>query len=379
MNHASPCTSMSRAGSLPSLALLNLVSGIALLGVSACSGGQASSAPAPATQARTVRAAQVETGPARPAIRASGLLTAVNESSLSFRSAGTVRSVEVRAGASVKAGQLLATLETPELDAGLRQARERLAQRRRDRERADRLFADEALSREERDNAHTAEALASADLQAARFRSQLQIRAPGDGVVLRRLVEPGANVSAGGTVLVIGRQSGDSGLALRVGLSDRDVVSLRLGDPAQLRFAAYGDRRFTGHVSEIAASTDALLGSYAVQITLADAAPGMSSGMIGSARIAARDQDAQRRSYLPLTALVDGDQAAVRVFLLDGERVRERELAVAFIDGERVALATELPANSRVITDGATELRDGDPVRVVDRTERSPGTRHAPP
>ena len=338
-----------------------------LLSLCACSGGQAANAPA-ATPPRTVRVASVESGPARPAIRASGLLTAVDESSLSFRSGGTVRSVDVQAGASVKAGQLLATLEPPELDAGLRQARERLAQSRRDRERAERLFADEALSREARDNARTAEALASADLQAAQFRSQMQIRAPSDGVVLRKLVEPGANVSAGSTVIVLGRLPGGSGLALRVGLSDRDVVALRLGDAAQLHFAAYGDREFTGHVSEIAASTDDFLGSYAVEITLdADQwVPGMSSGMIGSVRIGANQDAAQTRSYLPLTALVDGDQAAVRVFVLDGEQVHERELAVAFIDGERVALAEALPANSRVITDGATELRDGDRVRVVD-------------
>jgi multidrug efflux system membrane fusion protein len=340
---------------------------VVLLSVAACSGGQAASEPPNSTATlRPVRAVAVESGPARPAIRASGLLIAVDESSLSFRSGGTLRSIEVQAGARVKAGQLLATLEPPELDAGLRQARERLAQNRRDRERAERLFEDEALSREERDNARTAEALAAADLQAAQFRSQMQIRAPGDGVVLRRLVEPGANVSAGSTVLVVGRLPGGSGLALRVGLSDRDVVSLRLGDVAQLRFAAYGDRAFSGHVSEIAAATDDLLGSYAVEITLDESAPGMSTGMIGSVRIAGHEDEARQLSYLPLSALVDGDQAAVRIFVLEGEQVRERELAVSFIDGQRVALAEPLPANTRVITDGATELRDGDRVRVVE-------------
>ena len=344
---------------------LRLLSVVVLLGLAACSGGQAA-VDAPVPQARAVRVALVESGPSRPAIRASGLLTVVDESSLSFRSGGTVRSIAVQAGERVKAGQVLATLEPPELDAGLRQARERLTQSQRDRERAERLYADEALSREERDNARTAEALAAADLQAAQFRSQMSIRAPADGVVLRRLVEPGANVSAGSTVLVVGQLPDGSGLALRVGLADRDVVALRLGSPAQLRFAAFGDRVFAGHVSEIAASTDDLLGSYAVEIALDEPVPGMSTGMIGSVRIAPTQEQAQPRSYLPLTALVDGDQSAVRVFVLDGEQVRERELAVAFIDGDRAALADELPASSRVVTDGATELRDGDRVRVVD-------------
>jgi len=357
-----------RADSAYKRARLLIAAGAALV-IVGCSDAPVTSAEMPGTERPLirVRGGAVVMGPSRRPITVSGQLAPVEASTLSFRSGGTVRALTVHPGDKVRAGQTLATLEAVELDAGVRQARETLEERRRDRQRAEEIFETGAISRKERDNAITAEALALAQLEATSYRAQRSIRATSDGVVLQRLVEPGANVAAGAPVLVLGQPGNDgTRLMLRVGISERDIVALKLGDDASMRFDAFPGKSFSGRVREIAASTDSLNGSYLVEIALLDPEPGMSTGMIGRATLAPKTDAGVSRCYLPMTALVEGEQNRMRVFLLEGNVAREHIVAVAFILDGAAALVHSLAAGTRVITDGAAKLRDGDRVVVVE-------------
>ena len=339
------------------------------LALLACSSGSSADRESSSTlqpPVRRVRVVKAEEGAARPPIVASGQLAAIEELVLSFRTGGTVQNVLVQPGDKVRAGQLLAMLESVELDAGMRRARETLEQRNRDRERTDRAFEVGALSREQRDNARTAEALARAELDSIVYRSQRKIVAPADGIVLQRLAEPGENVVAGRTVFILARRDSDgSGVMLRIGVSDHDVVALHLGDAAVLFFSAFPGRTFAGRVREIAASADKLSGTYAVEVALLNPVSGMATGMIGQAHITSATDSEPKRSYLPLSALVEGASANMRIFLLDGNTAREQRIAVAFIHDGRAALSQPLPPDTLVITDGATDLRDGERVAIV--------------
>jgi multidrug efflux pump subunit AcrA (membrane-fusion protein) len=70
--------------------------------------------------------------------------------------------------------------------------------------------------------------------------------------------------------------------------------------------------------------------------------------------------------YAPISAVVEGDGRTARVFVLDQQRARRRDVEVDFIEGERVALASGLEAGEQVITDGAQYLEDGESVEIVD-------------
>ncbi len=338
-----------------------------LIGLAAALAACGTEAPPTPAPPRAVRAALVETGPAQAPIIATGVLSARDEAQLSFKAGGVVRSVAVRAGDTVRSGQVLAEIEVAEADAGLAQARASYEKAARDLARGRTLFADEVITREQLDDLGTAEAVARAQLAAAQYnRGHAQIVAPGAGIILRRLVEPRETVAPGQPVLILSQSK--SGHVLKLGLADRDVVRIQIGDAAEVAFDAYPQRKFDGRVLEIGHGSDARSGTFPVELEIdvpADLSSGLPSGLVGTATISVHGAGGSR-SYLPLAALVEGDQRAMTIFTLTGNVVHARTVKVAFVIEDRVALETPLPPGTRVVTDGASYLADGETVRIVD-------------
>lgn len=321
-----------------------------------------------ATPPRAVRVAPVMRGPGEPPVRATGLASSRDEAKLAFKVGGVIAAIEVREGDTVRAGQRLARIEAAEIDAAVTQAREALAKASRDLARGRKLFAEDVVTREQLDDLGTAEAVARAQFDSARFnRRYAEITAPADGRVLSRLAEPRELVQAGAPVLVV--SASGSGTVLDVGLADRDALRVAVGDRAEVRFDALPGRDFPARVQEIARASDPRTGTWRCQLAVdtANAELPAFSGLIGRARIVPARSLASSRSYLPIAALVEGDQAKARLYLFDAATgtVKGVEQRVAFISGREVALDEALPDGSQVVTEGAAYLRDGEAVQVI--------------
>jgi hypothetical protein len=65
---------------------------------------------------------------------------------------------------------------------------------------------------------------------------------------------------------------------------------------------------------------------------------------------------------VPIGAIVEGDGRSARLFVLEKDAARSRDVEVAFIEGASVALASGVEAGEHVITDGAQYLEDGEHV-----------------
>jgi multidrug efflux system membrane fusion protein len=318
-----------------------------------------------ADQQAVVRAAPViDTVLARPIV-ATGTVAPADEIALGFRTGGVIGRIAVDAGDPVRAGQTLASLDLREIDASLAKARSGAAKAERDLDRARRLYADSVVTLAQRQDAETAAELARADLEASAFnRRYAVIVAPANGVVLRRAAEPGENISAGATVLVVGSRGGGRGNVLEIGLADRDAVSVRKGDPALARFDALPGREFAGRVTRIGAAADPVTGTYEVEIALDDAGA-LTAGLVGRAEI--RPARGAPATLIPIEAVLEADGADATVYTLsaDGKRAERRRVTIAFIEGTRVAVSGGLEGASRVLTDGAAYLDDGAAVRVA--------------
>jgi hypothetical protein len=70
------------------------------------------------------------------------------------------------------------------------------------------------------------------------------------------------------------------------------------------------------------------------------------------------------RVHVSIAAIVAGAGRRASVFVLENDRARRREVVVAFIEGESVALSSGVAAGELVITDGALYLEDGERVTV---------------
>lgn len=352
-------TSLDRRGST----LLWLVFAFALL-LTACSGTDAKQvANSGASRPTLIRTALVnDTALSRPIV-ATGTVAPKDEIALSFKVSGVIAQVSVDEGDEVRRGQVLATLELREIDASLAKARSAAAKAERDLVRADRLYRDRAVSLEDFQNAETGAEVARADLDAAAFnRRYAVILAPGAGTVLRRSAEPGENVSSGTTVLVVGSQA--RGNIVDVGLADRDVVSVRKGDLATVRFDALPGKPFQGRVTQIAAAADPGTGAYGVEITLRDG-DALVAGLIGQVEI--QPALSVPAMLVPIEAVLeaDGDEATVYALSADSSRAERRRVTVGFIAGGGVAVFAGLDGATAVVTDGAGYLHDGAAVRVM--------------
>ena len=310
-----------------------------------------------------VRLAPVEPGPVERPIRAAGVVAAKSEWDLAFKVGGVVSRVLVDEGVRVRRGQLLAELDRTELAAGVTQAREALAKARRDGERAAHLAAEDSAPRIVAEDGRTGVAVAEAALAAAEFNLRhAALLAPDDGWVDRRAAEPGEVVAPGRPVLHLSGRG--RGFVVRVSLADRDALGLAPGAPATVRLDARPDVELPGRVSEVALSASRGTGTYEVEIAIdpGTASAPLLAGLTAKVRI---PRSVPAAGAIPLGALVAADGANGAVFAVEEGRARRVPVSIAFLDGDRAVLAGGLEDVQTVVTDGATRLADGAPVRVA--------------
>jgi multidrug efflux system membrane fusion protein len=322
----------------------------------------------PATTDRVVpvRVAPVSADRVALPVTAPGTLGPKEEVALAFKVGGVVSRVLVDEGQRVTAGQLLASLDFGEIDPAVTRARAAAEKAERDLDRAQSLFDQGALAQQELDGARAARAAAKAELDAAMFnRAHASIVAPSDGVILRRQVEPGELVAQGMTVLTLGSDA--RGQVVRTWLADRDVVRIRRGDGAVVRFDAFPGREFDGRVSEIAAAADPMTGTYRVEVVirgLAETVASRASGLVGSVEI--RPAADQTVTLVPSESVLEADGMHGVVYTLapDGRSAVRRSVTLAFLAGDRIAVASGLEGAKSVVTEGAAYLDNGQPVEV---------------
>jgi RND family efflux transporter MFP subunit len=316
-----------------------------------------------------VRIAAATSGPAAPTIRTNGMLVNKDELRLSFKVGGVVSHINVQEGQRVKRGQRLAEIEQAEINAQVEQARQVADKAQRDVVRAERLFADRLISQNQLEDLRTQAAVSKASLQSAEFNwGYATIVAPQDGTILRRLIQERELVAAGTPVLVIGAQ--DRGYVVRVGLADREIVQVRLGDVAEVELDAHPGEKFPAQVTEVASGADERSGMFQVELHLQPTKLRLASGLVARISLTPASARGAERVYVPIASIVEGDGRRASVFVLNGsgenQVAKRRMVEVAFIEGTQVAIVSGLSAGEKIVTDGALYLQDNEHVLVRD-------------
>jgi RND family efflux transporter MFP subunit len=319
----------------------------------------------PQPQAIPVTIAQVRAASDAEVIQGTGVIVLKRETPLSFKYPGVIESLTVRAGDTVKADQVLASLNQIEIGARERDAGAQLDAAQIERDRALKLFGKGFVSARRVDDAKAAYERAKAAFDVVHFdRRWTELRAPWDGVILNRFAEAGEIVAPGKAVLVVGDTTG--GFNLNVPLADRDVARLAVGDRADVTFAA-SDKPVEGRVTRLAAKADARTGSFEAEISLEAAPASLRSGMMGDAVIHPSTERTSAMLAIPAEAIVegDGDRATVYIAGVD-EGVELREIRISRLDGSYALVLSGLLTGERVVVSGAAYVRPGDRIRVVE-------------
>lgn len=337
--------------------------------LAACAKPQAQTA-APPTPVR-VQAATV--GPATPPIATNGIVAIKGEMKLSFKVGGVIRSIRVREGQEVKKGERLAEIELTEVNAQVEQTRQLAEKARRDMERGERLYNDQVISLEQLQDLRTQARVAEAQLNEAEFnRGYAVITAPGDGVILRKLAEERELVPAAQPVLIMGTH--DRGYVVRAALSDREVVQLKLGDPAEIRMDAYPNQSIAGSLTEIAGASDSRTGLFPIEVRFDSVPFPLASGLVAKLNLHSSASRQRQLTYVPIGAVVEGNGDRASVYIVAGDRAKRRTVRVAFIGPESVALDDGVKPGERVVTDGALYLQDDERIEIVTEGKQVAGS-----
>lgn len=298
-------------------------------------------------------------------ISASGILTSASEQRLSFKIGGIIRKIYVAEGDIVRAGQLLAAMDKTEIDAQVNQAQEGLSKAERDLARVEGLYRDSSATLELLQNATTGRDVSKETVRIATFNQRFaEIRATRPGKVIKKLINEGEITGPGMPAFVV-FETGPNDWVVRINVSDRDWARLSLGMSAKVTMDAYEGIDFIGKVTELAASADPSSGLYPVEIRIATQGKRFAPGLF--AKVDITPLKSRTYAIVPVEAIVEGDGKSAFVFALqaDGTSVKKLPIQVAFLEGDKVVVASGLEGVTEVVTAGAPYLSEKKLVRKV--------------
>jgi len=299
-------------------------------------------------------------------IHTSGKLSSKAEMKLSFKIGGIIENISTEEGQRVEKGQLLAALDQSEIKAHVNQARSSFKKAKRDLERVKKLYADSVATLEQLQDATTGFEIVKSNKNVAEFNLQHSaISAPADGKILKRFAEKNELINAGMPVFIFGTAGRE--WIVRVGVTDRDVIRLRLNDPAFIVFDAYPDISFRAHVSEIAETSDPATGTFEVELKVNQGNYKLISGFVAKVDIIPSEK--LHSFVIPIEALIEGEANGGFVYTLEpgNHKVKKIAVKVGPIFDEQVAITSGLDNVLKVVTEGAPYLSDGCEVQLISR------------
>src|SRR5262245_42656807 len=360
-----------------------------------------------APEVDVVRATQVVASPggstALPVLVASGYVVARHSSDVGVKTGGRISSLRFEEGTRVRKGDVIAQIEHADIDAQLEAARRAVAEaeaqlaqmtaardehaRNVERQRAlikDGITTTQQLTAAESAHAVSIARVKSAEAAIASARARVRVieeslentnvRAPFDGVVIRKRAEVGETVSPFGVAGQATREGGAiatiadlAELEVQAEVSENSVAKLVGAMPAEVKLQAYQDRPYKGRLRQIFPSADRAKAIVEVRVSILDADAHVKPEMTASVTFQepheashkpGRGQDEARheagaaqppvvlvskrtvteQNNQPIVWVVNGNIASRRPVTLGQERLDQVEVKSGVVPGETLIL-----------------------------------------
>jgi len=328
---------------------------------------------------------------------AAGTVHARTSATIAAKWMGYVREVKAEVGDRVREGQSLVTLDArdldvsanraaaareevrsaiPEADSAVAAAKANLDLVRATFQRMNELYGKKSISDQEFDEASAKLKAAQAAFEMARAkrmqldsrlaqadqevsaaqvtRSYADVRAPFEGIVTAKSVDPGNLATPGAPLLTLERD----GYRLEASVEESKLGTIRVGQPVSVILDGI-DRTFDAHVSEITPSVDAASRAYTVKIGLPPE-PALRSGIFGRARF-----QLGRRQVLAIPSGAVAERGQLQsAFVEENGIARTRLITLGDKSNGQVEVLSGLSAGERVIVPVPQSLTDGARVEV---------------
>ena len=384
-------------GSRPFALITAVVGGLVLLGGGLSAVFLLGSEPeVAAIRSARVRSVSVDAG--TTVLNASGYVTARRQATVSSKMAGLITDISIEEGMEVAEGQVLARLDSSNLDRSLRLAEAQadaarkavleveaqLAEARLRQDRTRRLVEQQVAGQADLDRVDGEVATLEARIerqqeditvsvrQADVIRQQIEdtvIRAPFDGVITAKNAQPGEMMSpiaggAGFTRTGVGTIVDMASREIEVDVNEAYINRVSPGQPVDAILDSYDDWRIPARVIAIIPTADRDRATVRVRIGFEQLDPRILPDMgvkVGFRSAEAEPADAPE-GLLVAAAAVFRDTGRDLVLLVRDGRVQRRAVRLGDPWGEEVFVLSGLAEGDRVVVEGPEGLTDGDPV-----------------
>ena len=308
---------------------------------------------------RTVSAVAVPIIEHRLTIRISGQTEADKKAELAVRASGTITSLTIKQGDTVKAGDVILAMDSAEKKIAVDAASQVVAQKRAQADATEALAKKGNVAKLQLDSARADLQNAQSQLESAKAElERTQVIAPFDGLVDKISVENGASVQQGAAVATF--LSLDPIVATGE-ISERNLSQIKIGSPATVKLVngAVAD----GTVRYISRDASAATRTYRVEVAVANKDGAIPAGMTAEVNLMS---DAVKAIKLPRSAVTLNLDGAI------GVRAVDKDNKVVFLpvelidDATNAIILTGVKEGTKIIISGQDFVTDGETVTVVE-------------
>jgi RND family efflux transporter MFP subunit len=277
------------------------------------------------------------------------------QATLHAKVTGYIAKISVDKGDTVKAGQVLATLEVPELEADIAKAKAEVkaAEIEVKRLHEARAKSPDLVLPQAVDDAEAKLAIAKAGLERGETQIQFAVlKAPFDGIVTARFADPGSLATANTTKLL--EVTDLSTLRLQIPVTELETGLVTVGKPVKAQIDAAGATPVEASISRIGYALDPATRTMLAEADLKNPDLKLRPGMYAMTKIAVEKHD--NATLIPVAALVMEKTNAFVFKHTDGKALKTA-VKIGFNDGTNVEVP-ELKAEDVLLLPGTTALAD---------------------
>ena len=351
---------------------------IILLLMSACR----EAPPPPVERVRAIKTATVAEPTSGRIREFSGVVEAADSSSISFEVSGNVRDVRVDVGDKIKKGQVLARLDTrtyklnvKAAEAGVGRSKVELADKRNDLDRFQRINKQDpgAVSRAALDNAQAAVDGAVKNVQFSKSQLKLAqrdlektvLRAPFDGVIATRHVDPFTEVARGQKLFDVYE---NTGMEVAISIPEDVIEDIYMEQKGSIRFAVIADKTYHGTVTEIS-KVAGTANAFPIKLTVEDADARIRPGMTARVFLELMDSDAETAYLVPVSAIGQrGERTKGFIFVYDPSTstVKKTPIEGSSVRENDAVIVGGVKAGDIIAVAGVSFLEDGQKVKLME-------------
>jgi RND family efflux transporter MFP subunit len=314
---------------------------------------------------------------ANPALlSATGYLVANKQSKITPKISGKVVKLNFDVGDKVHQGDVLAVLESTNVQAQLDEAQAALGEAEREYARQSSLWKQGVASRAGYDAAEAQVKAARARVEQIRINMHdMVVRAPFDGTVATKSTEVGEVISS----VIMGQVAGTlpagaictlvdlNTLEVEADVNESSIGQLHEGQPAEVTVDAFPGRKWRGVLRQIIPTADRAKATVKVKVKILDPGERLLPEMSATANFLGNERtDAELKEppkiWLPKRAIVNGKVAVIG----PGNRVQLRSVQTGDARESMIEIRSGVREGERVVTDGVEQLEDGQLVRSAE-------------